>query len=425
MYHTARQLIENHMYLIEQFGFMPNGSRVYYLNRSQPPYLTQMCMAFYEFVSASDQLDAAAKHAYQRFILDEALGCLVKEYMFWMRERSVLVDVQRQFKHKPASVKLQALKLQQKRAHRLNVYKVDTNMPRPESYFEDLHMARDLKSSEEKARLYRNIASAAESGHDFSSRWFDDPMRMETIQTTDLLPVDLNSVMYRTEVTLAKLFELKKNERMSKRFQRAAVCRKFLINTLLWSDKHNYWADYNMRTHTLNERHFYLANLAPLLNNIKPPTFRVKDYVEKVIKQEIMDQRSEHVTCGIPFSFVSSPQQWDAANVWPPNQHELIIMLLKYDRALALELARNFFRTVYRGWLATGHIFEKYNSAAPGERGGQGEYIVQIGFGWTNGVILRLISLFKDELINECECDLLAAAAITAKAAAAITTIIN
>lgn len=39
-------------------------------------------------------------------------------------------------------------------------------------------------------------------------------------------------------------------------------------------------------------------------------------------------------------------------------------------------------------------MFEKYDSSKVGQYGGGGEYEVQKGFGWTNGVALKLIDKF-------------------------------
>lgn len=39
---TAEGLIENFIMSIEKYGFIPNGCREYYLNRSQPPFFALM-----------------------------------------------------------------------------------------------------------------------------------------------------------------------------------------------------------------------------------------------------------------------------------------------------------------------------------------------------------------------------------------------
>jgi len=45
---TAKGVIDNILSLVDQFGFMPNGGRVYYLNRSQPPMVTLMVSSYYK-----------------------------------------------------------------------------------------------------------------------------------------------------------------------------------------------------------------------------------------------------------------------------------------------------------------------------------------------------------------------------------------
>jgi len=48
MHSTAQIIVDNLVGMVEDFGFVPNGSRRYYLNRSQPPMLTLMVKEVYE-----------------------------------------------------------------------------------------------------------------------------------------------------------------------------------------------------------------------------------------------------------------------------------------------------------------------------------------------------------------------------------------
>ena len=65
---------------------------------------------------------------------------------------------------------------------------------------------------------------------------------------------------------------------------------------------------------------------------------------------------------------------------------------------IAVDIAKRFVNTVYSGWVNTNYIFEKYNADELGVYGGGGEYVVQEGFGWTNGVVIKFIEWFGDEL---------------------------
>ena len=159
-------------HFIDTYGHVPNGARTYYLSRSQPPF-------FFEMVGLIGGGDPAAEFA-------RYLPQLEREYAFWMQGETGL----------PAGG-----------AHRrvvalpdgsiLNRYWDDRDTPRDESYAEDVKLAR---ASHRPARaVYRDIRAAAESGWDFGSRWFADPMDRSTIDTTEIVPIDLNSLMYGLE----------------------------------------------------------------------------------------------------------------------------------------------------------------------------------------------------------------------------------
>ena len=311
---------------------MPNGSRVYYLNRSQPPYFSLMVMTFYEYCMKSDELSVEQKEQYRRFVLDEALVYMKQEYVFWMKKRSVKV------KHNGSNFSM-------------NIYYSDSDKPRPESYFEDLHTAKSCANDQEKSKMFRNIAAAAESGIDFSSRWFSDPMKMESIYTTSIIPVDLNALLYKVEVIISNLSKLKGDVIDFRKFRTNSIKRKSVINSLMWSNSLNSWADYNLVTKRLNEDNFYITNLSPLWMDIKPPRLSPKHVIDSH-----MDILSKDAG-GVPFSLINSTQQWDFANAWPPNQHSIITMLLKHNRDLALVIAKKFFNSVYLGWANTGLIY--------------------------------------------------------------------
>ena len=76
----SRNIIENFLDFVDQFGFVPNGGRKYYLNRSQPPLLSMMVKTYIEHTNNTE-------------ILDRALPLLIKEYGFWTANRTVEVTV--------------------------------------------------------------------------------------------------------------------------------------------------------------------------------------------------------------------------------------------------------------------------------------------------------------------------------------------
>jgi alpha,alpha-trehalase len=83
----------------------------------------------------------------------------------------------------------------------LNRYWDDRDSPRDESYAEDLATAAAARGP--AAITFRHLRAAAESGWDFSSRWLSDPAALASIHTTDVVPVDLNSLLFAMEQRVA------------------------------------------------------------------------------------------------------------------------------------------------------------------------------------------------------------------------------
>ena len=77
-----------------------------------------------------------------------------------------------------------------------------------ESYREDYRLAQSL-SRNQSDRWYRQIKSGAESGWDYSSRWFSgstDGNELYSVSTGDILPVDLNSFLCKNAEIIAELY---------------------------------------------------------------------------------------------------------------------------------------------------------------------------------------------------------------------------
>nr|XP_027205394.1 probable trehalase [Dermatophagoides pteronyssinus] len=145
---VVRDSLINFFYMVERYGFIPNGSRVYYLDRSQPPLLSSMLRAYYH---VSEDLDFVIEH----------LPLIEREYNFWMNSLGGHVV---------------ELTDEDGKVHLLNRHYSILGEPRPESYRMDLLVGEVFEkkySNDEavKAEFYRSIRAAAESGWDFSSRW--------------------------------------------------------------------------------------------------------------------------------------------------------------------------------------------------------------------------------------------------------------
>jgi alpha,alpha-trehalase len=179
------------------------------------------------------------------------------------------------------------------------------------------------------------------------------------------------------------------------------------VAELLWDCKENMWFDFDM----LNgkRRHFfYASNLFPLWTEAYPE--RLQHDVGKCAVAYLLRTGAVSHKGGIPASLQHTGQQWDW-NAWPPLQHVIVSGLnkTKYKPAqeLAFQIARNYTLTT----ITSCHkgdpcqIFEKYDPLIVGAAGGGGEYEVQLGFGWTNGVLIDFINTYGDCLVTDDKYD--------------------
>lgn len=200
-YDLIQSMVDNFAHLIDTFGHIPNGNRTYYLGRSQPPFFSLMV----ELLSRK-----RTPAIFQQYVPQ-----LEQEYAFWMKGKADERAYRRTVRMPDGEV--------------LNRYWDENDSPRPESYREDVALG--LKSSEAPQQLYRHIRAAAESGWDFSSRCLHKPEDLASICTTEILPVDLNSLLWHLEKTLAR--EHPSAEKRST-FASLAAERKSALQKYFW-----------------------------------------------------------------------------------------------------------------------------------------------------------------------------------------------
>ena len=126
------------------------------------------------------------------------------------------------------------------------------------------------------------------------------------------------------------------------------------------------------------------ASLYPLFFGLA--TQAQADRVAQVVRSRLLKPG------GLVTTTVQSGQQWDAPNGWAPLQWIAIEGLNAYGkRALAQTIARRWIGRVVTAYRNTGKLMEKYNVVNPSLVAGGGEYPGQDGFGWTNGVVRKLL----------------------------------
>src|ERR1019366_4329548 len=124
----------------------------------------------------------------------------------------------------------------------LNRYWDDRDTPRDESYREDSELARI--TARPAAQLYRDIRAAAESGWDFSSRWLADAHTRASIDTTEIVPVDLNSLLFGLENAIRAGCQRQSDAACTKEFAARASARHAAIDRYLWDPSSGAYADY-------------------------------------------------------------------------------------------------------------------------------------------------------------------------------------
>ncbi len=356
----AVDMLKDFAFEIDRYAHIPNGNRSYYLSRSQPPFFALM-------VKLIAQHDGAATYV-------TYLPELQAEYDWWMRgEKNV----------RPGRANRHVVKLTDGTV--LNRYWDERAAPREESYKEDVETA--ATSNRPQAVVWRNVRASAELGWDFSSRWLSDGRTLATMRTLDLLPPDLNSLLAQLEQTLARAYSLKGDADNSATYTARANLRTAAIQRLMWDVQDGVFTDY-LWGQEKTTRAVTAATILPLFLKLATPAQA----------QVVADTISHRLLApgGLATSLIESGQQWDAPNGWAPLQWMAVVGLRNYGfDELAETIATRWVGENIAGYEKESKLVEKYNvSTAGGDEGGGGEYATQIGFGWTNGVLVALGDLY-------------------------------
>jgi len=356
----VRSMLDNFAHLVTTVGHIPNGNRAYYLGRSQPPYFAAMVGLY---ASATDTGQAL-----------RWLEAIEREHAFWMDGEATVGA---------AGAYRRVVRLAN--GATLNRYWDDIPQPRPESYREDYELAQTVPAERREA-LFRNLRASAESGWDFSSRWMRDPKDLRTLETIDLAPVDLNSLLYHQERTIAALrrFRNQAGDRdVADRYTAMAEARRRALLDAAWDPQGGWFYDVRWRTGERVSDRPTLAAAAPLYFGLATADQGCR--VAARLGREFLKSG------GFVTTLVPSGQQWDAPNGWPPLEWLSMEGARRYGRADVADTARaRWLALNRRTYAATGKMTEKYDVVDANRAAGGGEYPTQDGFGWTNGVALAL-----------------------------------
>lgn len=357
-----KDMVDNFSWLIDKYGHIPNGNRTYYLSRSHPPVFSLMV----ELLEEEGIWDA--KHYIEQ---------LVKEYNYWMEGSDSLApgEAQRHVVAMPDGTLL-------------NRYWDERGTPREESWAEDIETAK--LSTRASADVYRDIRAGAASGWDFSSRWLDESNHLSSIRTTSFIPIDLNAFLYNLERKISEIYSDLGKRSLSNQYRLKYIARRRGVNRYLWDKVAKVYRDYDWEKSKFGS--FSAASVVPL-------------YVGMCSVKRAHD--TAHATRnllltpgGLLTSMFDTGEQWDKPNAWAPLQWMAVIGLNRYgEKNLAKEIGVGWLSTVSDFYNKHHKLVEKYDiGGGHGRPGGGGEYPLQDGFAWTNGVTYRLLEMYGSEL---------------------------
>lgn len=366
----ALSVCDQALYEVRNYGTVLNANRTYYLTRSQPPLLGMMVRECYE-------------RGQDRAWLQRALPDVLRYYHYWMVpphiNQGTGLSRYRDLGHGPAPEALMGEFDAEGRNHydRARDFLATGKL---EGFENALYY--DAARHALTARYYLNDRSMRESGFDISHRF--GPLNLDVVH---FAPVCLNSLLWIMEKDLSYLHEELGQGYFAKEWRDRAAERAERIHRYLWDEEEGMFFDYHLER---RERYHYpfLTTFLPLWAGLatNEQARRVAERVGDFLGDGGL-QTSLHVTgC-----------QWDAPFAWAPLHLWAVGGLANYGFAeQARDVAARFLQTVEREFARSGCFLEKYDAVgANNESEGKVEYGYtsnEIGFGWTNAVVLELLA---------------------------------
>ncbi len=382
----AKGMVENFEFEIENYGAVLNANRTYFLTRSQPPLLAEMIR---EVHAAGDGSGPGASkewlaHAYAAAERDYALwvtpahqaGSTGLARYFDVGEGPVLEMADDSTYYPDAIRWMEAHKDVGGQylvpAEKGDAASCDQKLTAVCAHAEvdGMRLTRDF---------YEGDRAMRESGFDTSFRF--GPF---SGSTHHFAPVCLNALLYKYELDMAGFAKELGKKGEATGWTRKAAARKAAVNKYLWDASTGLYEDYDFTT-AKRSSYLYTSVFYPLWAGLASPAQAAG--VEKAVPR----LEAEH---GLAMSDTISGMQWDRPFGWAPETWFAVVGL----RGMGFKtdgdrLAEEFRATVEANYLRDGTVREKYNM----ETGTTdviltaGYRLNSTGFGWTNGVYLRLL----------------------------------
>ncbi|HLI17617.1 MAG TPA: trehalase family glycosidase [Rhodanobacteraceae bacterium] len=395
----ALDMVDNALYEIEHYGAVLNANRTYYLTRSQPPLLSAMMTAVLDDPASFP--DAQARRAW----LERAYPEAVHNYELWTRKQHLAgnTGLARYFDYGHGPVIESPTSDYYVGVIRWLLAHPSQNpgylIKAPQH--PDAAQAAGLKTTSCDVTTSKICAGDWLDGYRLTADYYlgDRAMRESGFDTDfhfgpwggsteQYAGTGLNSLLYRYERDLQHFATELGKTADAERWGRAAEARRAAMNKYLWQPKQGRYMDYDFVTGKVSTDP-YLTMFYPLWAGVAS-----KQQAGELVKQLKLFERKG----GLAMSTRVTGAQWDAPYGWAPTNWIAAKGLDDYGfHADAVRISCEFTGTIDRSFARDGTIREKYNmylgNADVNITAGYKQNV--IGFGWTNGVYLKMRNLIE------------------------------
>lgn len=330
----AENNLDDLAYLIDRLGFVPNSNVISTFNRSQPPLFCR---------GVNDLYIAKGKDVN---VIKKYVGAIEKEYYNYRSWHETPVGLWR--------------------------YSLNNNSDTEylQSFYDEIAARIPFSKPEaERAAFAVNLVAEAESGWDFTPRF--------GFRAHEYAAVDLNGLVYETEVLLSEYFAMLGQDGKSDTFARFADQRRQRIDALM-RDGEGIYYDYDFKN---NVRGKYVTSAAfvPYSAGVSRDRAGLLSVLSRL--------ECEYGIAAVEKNdFSTQILQWDYPNMWAPLVYFAYTALIRcgLDRE-AGRVAGKYMAAVDEGFRRKGMLFEKYD-ATTGHESYHNEYSLCEMMGWTMGV---------------------------------------
>ena len=339
--------VENVMFMVDKYGFMPNGSRTWFLNRSQPPYLAWMVESVFDAVQDT-------------LWLARAYDVIEKEYAFWTSQRVT-----------PCGLCAYSSEADDALAEEF----VNTASQRLRHDF-----VADCTTREELLRMGRHFAAEAESGWDFNPRFL---RRCE-----DFCPVDLNANLYHYERLMERFAEILNRDESLLWAERAEQRRQLMLSYMRGDDGMFY--DYDHVSGTMS------PVISAAVFNLLAAGMPDKEDAHELVGAALRALECPYGLATCAEGDYGHDYQWSYPYGWAPGAYMAVRGLDKYGyESDARRLAEKYVDSICRIYGRTGTLWEKYD-VTDIFRNVDAEYETPQMLGWSAGVFLYLVDYLEN-----------------------------